>query len=63
MSCDMQGFTTQNDLSSLYFELIRISKEDYDELAASLLKTFKRVVSDWATFDDESYSYLKEIES
>lgn len=37
--------------------------EDYDELAASLLKTFKRVVSDWATFDDESYSYLKEIES
>ena len=35
---------------------------DFLKLADELLKTFKRVVSDWATFDEESQMYLGEIE-
>ena len=35
--------------------------EDYEKLAEELLKTFKRVVTSWAEFDEESMSYLETI--
>ncbi len=34
---------------------------DFVKLADSLLKEFKRVVTDWTSFDPESQSYLEEI--
>ena len=34
---------------------------DFLELAGNLLKEFKRVVTDWVTFDEENQKYLEEI--
>ena len=55
MSCDMQGFTTQNDLSSLYFELIGMSKEERESKAFALFVRSRVFLN-----GEEALQYLKE---
>lgn len=55
MSCDMQEFTTQNDLSSLYFELIGMSKKERESQTLALFVRSRGFLN-----GEEALQYLKE---